>query len=97
MRFVGLDPGGDIASCLEIPGAKCQGKTRAAALKSLVDAIALILEDRRKDGLRGGPASGEREKVEDKPWGTRDVMTTTPDGHRIAFCQSSSSRGISPL
>jgi len=61
MRFVGLDPGGDIASCLEIPGAKCQGKTRAAALKSLADAIALILEDRRKDGQQGVPASGERE------------------------------------
>ncbi len=42
-----------IAYCPEIPGANGQGKTKAAALKSLRGAIALILEDRRKDGLRG--------------------------------------------
>ena len=52
-----------IAYCPEIPGASGQGKTKAAALKSLADAIALILEDRRKDGLRGAPASAKREKV----------------------------------
>ena len=39
-----------IAYCPEIPGANGQGKTKAEALKSLRDAIALILEDRRKDG-----------------------------------------------
>jgi predicted RNase H-like HicB family nuclease len=43
-----------IAYCPEIPGANGQGKTKAAALKNLRDAIALILEDRRQDGLRGG-------------------------------------------
>ena len=42
-----------IAYCPEIPGANGQGRTKAAALKSLGNAIALILEDRRKDGLRG--------------------------------------------
>ena len=52
-----------IASCLEIPGANGQGRTKAAALKSLTSAIALILADRRKDGLRGVPASARREKV----------------------------------
>jgi predicted RNase H-like HicB family nuclease len=52
-----------IAYCPEIPGANGQGRTKAAALKSLVNAIALILEDRRKDGLRGVPASAQREKV----------------------------------
>lgn len=52
-----------IAYCPEIPGANGQGKTKAAALKSLRDAIALILEDRRKDGLRGVPARAAREKV----------------------------------
>jgi predicted RNase H-like HicB family nuclease len=52
-----------IAYCPEIPGANGQGKTKAAALKSLSDAIALILEDRRKDGLRGIPATATREKV----------------------------------
>ena len=48
-----------IAYCPEIPGAKGQGKTKAAALRSLTDAIALVLEDRRKDGLRGVPATGD--------------------------------------
>jgi predicted RNase H-like HicB family nuclease len=52
-----------IAYCPEIPGANGQGRTRAAALKSLANAIALILEDRRKDGLRGVPASARRAKV----------------------------------
>jgi predicted RNase H-like HicB family nuclease len=44
-----------IACCPEIPGANGQGKTKAATLENLRDAIALILEDRRKDGLRGVP------------------------------------------
>ena len=52
-----------IAYCPEIPGANGQGRTKAAALKSLSSAIALILEDRRQDGLRGVPASAKREKV----------------------------------
>jgi len=52
-----------IAYCPEIPGANGQGKTMAAALKSLSGAIALILADRRKDGLRGVPATARREKV----------------------------------
>jgi predicted RNase H-like HicB family nuclease len=52
-----------IAYCPEIPGANGQGKTKAAALKSLTSAIALILDDRRKDGLRGVPATARREKV----------------------------------
>lgn len=52
-----------IAYCPEIPGANGQGRTKAAALRSLASAIALILEDRRKDGLRGVPARGSRERV----------------------------------
>jgi predicted RNase H-like HicB family nuclease len=52
-----------IAYSPEIPGANGQGKTKAAAVKSLANAIALILEDRRKDGLRGVPATVRREKV----------------------------------
>ena len=52
-----------IAYCPEIPGANGQGKTKAAALKSLAGAINLILGDRRKDGLRGVPATARREKV----------------------------------
>ena len=42
-----------IAYCLEIPGANGQGESKEEALKSLSEAIALILEDRREDGLRG--------------------------------------------
>jgi len=52
-----------IAYSPEIPGANGQGKTKSAALKSLASAIALILADRRKDGLRGVPATARREKV----------------------------------
>jgi predicted RNase H-like HicB family nuclease len=52
-----------IAYCPEIPGANGQGKTKAEALQSLASAIALVLDDRRKDGLRGVPAKASREKV----------------------------------
>ena len=44
-----------IAYCPEIPGANGQGKTKAAALKSLSDAIALILEDRRRTACAAYP------------------------------------------
>jgi predicted RNase H-like HicB family nuclease len=52
-----------VAYCPEIPGANGQGKTKEEARQSLVDAIALILEDRREDGLRGVPGDAERETV----------------------------------
>jgi predicted RNase H-like HicB family nuclease len=52
-----------IAYCPEIPGANGQGRTKAAARNSLAEAIALILEDRRKDGLRGVPPGAVCEKV----------------------------------
>ena len=39
-----------IAYCPEIRGANGQGRTKTAALTSLASVIALILEDRRKDG-----------------------------------------------
>jgi predicted RNase H-like HicB family nuclease len=44
-----------IAYCPEIPGANGQGRTVEECKESLVEAIALILEDRREDGLRGVP------------------------------------------
>jgi len=44
-----------IGYCPEIPGANGQGKTAEECLQSLADAIALILEDRRADALRGVP------------------------------------------
>jgi hypothetical protein len=40
-----------------------QGSTRDEARDNLAEAIALILEDRREDGLRGVPADAEREIV----------------------------------
>jgi predicted RNase H-like HicB family nuclease len=52
-----------IAYCPEIRGANGQGATRDEALESLREAIALILEDRREDGLRGLPADAEQTVV----------------------------------
>ena len=52
-----------IAYSPEIPGANGQGRTKEEALKSLSEAIALILEDRREDGLRGVPPDAIRETV----------------------------------
>jgi len=37
----------------EVPGANGQGRMKEEALGSLAEAIALILEDRREEGLRG--------------------------------------------
>ena len=47
----------------EIRGANGQGRTKVEALESLRNAITLILEDRREDGLRGVPEEAERETV----------------------------------
>jgi predicted RNase H-like HicB family nuclease len=52
-----------IAYCPEIPGANGQGRTKEEARESLAQAIGLILEDRREEGLRGLPAEAERETV----------------------------------
>jgi predicted RNase H-like HicB family nuclease len=52
-----------VAYCPEIPGANGQGRTKDEARASLTAAIALILEDRREEGLKGVPADAERETV----------------------------------
>ena len=52
-----------VAYCPEIPGANGQGKTKEEARKSLAEAIALILDDRREDALKGLPDNAEREIV----------------------------------
>ena len=44
-----------IAYCPEIPGANGQGRTHSEARANLGEAIALILEERRDDALRGIP------------------------------------------
>ena len=52
-----------IAYCPEIPGANGQGKTVDECKESLADAIMLILEDRREDGMRGIPPNARSETV----------------------------------
>jgi predicted RNase H-like HicB family nuclease len=52
-----------VAYCPEIPGANGQGRTKDEARENLAQAIALILEDRREEGLRGVPADAERDLV----------------------------------
>jgi predicted RNase H-like HicB family nuclease len=52
-----------IAYSPEVPGANGQGRTRQEAKKNLADAIALILEDRREDGLRGVPTGAIQDTV----------------------------------
>jgi predicted RNase H-like HicB family nuclease len=52
-----------IAYSPEVPGANGQGRTRQEAKESLADAIALILEDRREDGLRGVPTGAIQDTV----------------------------------
>lgn len=52
-----------IAYSPEIPGANGQGRTKDEARQSLAAAIALILEDRREEGLRGVPPEAERDTV----------------------------------
>ena len=52
-----------IAYCPEVPGANGQGRTKEEALTSLAEAISLIFEDRREEGLRGVPPEAILEKV----------------------------------
>ncbi len=52
-----------ISYCPEIPDANGQGKTVEEAKESLAAAIALILEDRREDALRGLPEEAIHDEV----------------------------------
>lgn len=52
-----------IAYCPEIPGTNGQGRSVDEARASLGEAIALVLEDRREEGLRGVPADAIRDVV----------------------------------
>ena len=52
-----------IAYCPEIHGANGQGRTKDECLKSLAEAIDLLLEDRRADALRGISADATQETV----------------------------------
>ena len=53
------DEGGYFAYCPEVPEANGQGETKEAVLDSLREAIALVLEDRREQGLRGVPEDAD--------------------------------------
>ncbi len=57
------DEGWFIAYCPEVPGANGQGKTLEECRQNLADAISLILEDRREEGLRGVPDDAIRDIV----------------------------------
>jgi len=63
MAIIERDGAWYIAYSPEIPGANGQGRTKAEARRSLADAIALILEDRCRDGVRGLPRDAVKEKV----------------------------------
>ena len=52
-----------IAYSPEVPGANGQGRTIEECKKNLAQAISLILEDRREDGLRGLPEDAIRDVV----------------------------------
>ncbi|MCH8837595.1 MAG: type II toxin-antitoxin system HicB family antitoxin [Candidatus Marinimicrobia bacterium] len=52
-----------IAYCPEVPGANGQGRTKDECRRNLAEAIALILEDRREDGLRGIPDEAIKETI----------------------------------
>jgi len=52
-----------IGYCPEVPGANGQGRTVEECRENLAEAIALILQDRRDDALRGVPADAVREVV----------------------------------
>ena len=52
-----------VAYCPEVPGANGQGRTKRRRAKAFRTAIALILEDRQEDGLRGVPPEAERETI----------------------------------
>ena len=52
-----------VGYCPEIPGANGQGRSLDECRESLREAIALMLEDRRADGLRGVPETALRETV----------------------------------
>lgn len=55
--------GGYWAICPEVPGANGQGETINETKQNLIEAIELILEDRRGDILRGLPDDAIQEKI----------------------------------
>lgn len=52
-----------IAHSPEVPGGSGQGRSKDEAVRSLSEAIKLILDDRREEGLRGVPPEAVIERV----------------------------------
>ena len=52
-----------VGYCPEVPGANGQGRTVEECRDSLIEAIRLILADRREQGLAGVPDGAIRETV----------------------------------
>ena len=55
--------GGFWAICPEIPGANGQGETVNETKQNLIEAIELLLEDRRADITRGLPEDAIQERI----------------------------------
>jgi predicted RNase H-like HicB family nuclease len=55
--------GGFWAICPEIPGANGQGETVEETKQNLIEAIELLLEDRRADVARGLPDDAIQERI----------------------------------
>ncbi|MBN1605621.1 MAG: type II toxin-antitoxin system HicB family antitoxin [Polyangiaceae bacterium] len=53
------DEGGFWATCLEVPGANGQGDTQEECLRSLADAVRLLLELEREQALKDDPTAQE--------------------------------------
>ncbi len=49
------EEGGFWATCLEVPGANGQGETKEECLRSLSEAIQLLLESEREEAFRLDP------------------------------------------
>jgi predicted RNase H-like HicB family nuclease len=62
--IVERDGDGFVAYSPEFPGANGQALSKKEAIDDLGEAIALILVDRREDGLRGLPPEAEVEEIE---------------------------------
>jgi len=52
-----------VGYCPEVPGANGQGRTLDECRASLIEAVRLILDDRRADGLRGIPEDAQLESI----------------------------------
>lgn len=53
-----------IAYCPEVPGANGRGRTVEECKEDLAEAVALILDDRREEALRGVPDDAIRDVLE---------------------------------